>query len=243
MRTSPSRTSPRAPATQRSSSRAVLTQDWSSMVRNVRMSDLSRRVATRAWWTASGSAPMRTPGSCRMRRSTPAAMAARTTSPATGLAGRGQASTSGGPRAASPMTRTALGRARPLATSAPASFRTRTTAGSRRLGAPSRSSTSISRKAEVVCEPWRAVTSSSSTSATSRPSPSRRASRRRTVLSLATGTKAAPRRWTWTRSDSVSGMVPGSPGTSSSVRLRAGPAPSPSGSLRVQRPLSSPSTR
>ena len=39
-----------------------------------------RRVATRAWWTSSASTPVRTPGSCAMRRAVDDAIAARSTS-------------------------------------------------------------------------------------------------------------------------------------------------------------------
>ena len=63
--------------------------------RNVRRSERSRRVATRAWWTPSGSTSSRTTGSCRIRRITESAIARRTTSPAVASAPRSATAISG----------------------------------------------------------------------------------------------------------------------------------------------------
>ena len=80
--TSPSRTSPRIAAIQPSSSRSADDHSSSTSGRNVRRSERRRRVATRAWWTPSGSTSSRTTGSCRMSRITDSAIARRTMSPA-----------------------------------------------------------------------------------------------------------------------------------------------------------------
>ena len=81
-RTSASRTAPSRPAIQPSSSRRARVQAGSRSGANVRRSDRSRRVATRAWCTSSMSPPRRTPGSWRKRRATEPASEAWTTSAA-----------------------------------------------------------------------------------------------------------------------------------------------------------------
>ena len=63
--------------------------------RNVRRSERSRRVATRAWWTPSGSRSSRTIGSWRMRRMTDSAIARRTASPAVASVPRSATAISG----------------------------------------------------------------------------------------------------------------------------------------------------
>ncbi len=67
----------------------------STSERNVRRSERSRRVATRAWCTPSGSTSRRTTGSCRIKRMTESAIARRTTSPADASLPRSETGTSG----------------------------------------------------------------------------------------------------------------------------------------------------
>src|SRR5689334_20557238 len=78
--TSMSRTAPRSAPSQRSSPRNRAAKCWSRNGSNVRRSERNRRVATRAWWIASGSLPSMMPGSCSTRRAYDFAMASRTTS-------------------------------------------------------------------------------------------------------------------------------------------------------------------
>ena len=85
--TSVSRTLPSRPPSHWSSSRTGSLQSSSTTGRKVRRSDRSRRVATRIWWTSSGSSPMRTPGSWAMSFATAPATAAWAISAA--LASRG----------------------------------------------------------------------------------------------------------------------------------------------------------
>ena len=63
--TSVSRTAPSSSPSHLSSSRSASSHSGTSSGRNVRRSERSRRVATRAWCTPSGSSPSRTPGSWR----------------------------------------------------------------------------------------------------------------------------------------------------------------------------------
>ena len=143
--TSVSRTAPSSAASHRSSSRRLATQSGSSSDRNVRRSERSRRVATRAWCTCSGSSPRRTPGSWATRRCDRAGDASlRTTSAAalscvTGPGGRRRAARARGGRA--PARSSASDRDRP----APAARSRATIRSARLVGALSTSSTSSSR--------------------------------------------------------------------------------------------------
>ena len=75
-RTSVSRTAPRSCPSHCSSARSATSQSGSTTAPNVRRSDRSRRVATRAWWTPSGSIPIRTAGSRAINRAAEVATAA-----------------------------------------------------------------------------------------------------------------------------------------------------------------------
>ena len=191
--TSASRTSPSSAAIHFSSFRSAATHSSSSRRRKVRRSDRSRRVATRAWCTSSGSSPRRTPGSWRMSRFTPLATVACTSSVnvASGWTAPTRSAMSGGSVARPPRARTILetGSGSP----APAKRSRSATAPSRSFGASRVSSTSIWRNRSATRRPSSTETSSSSISASGRWSASRSSTRRRLVTSLPTGTKASLR--------------------------------------------------
>ena len=85
-RTSASRTRPSCSPSQRSSARSDSLHSESSTGRNVRRSERSRRVATRAWWTPSRSSPRRTAASLSTSLAVDLVIAAPTTSASVGHA-------------------------------------------------------------------------------------------------------------------------------------------------------------
>ncbi len=108
-RTSVSRTAPSASATPCNRSRSDPPQSGSSTSRNVRSAERTRRVATLAWWTASGSSPRRTPASWLSSRTTDVASSRRTTSATVACSSSSATSTSGGDAARGPSARTSFG--------------------------------------------------------------------------------------------------------------------------------------
>ncbi len=110
----------------------------------VRRSERSRRVATRAWCTASGSLPSRTPGSLPISRGVEVAIAAWTTSAGVDAKSSGRGGTrSGGSAARGPSARTILGTG--SGCPAPAARSRATSAATSVGGADCSSSTSSSR--------------------------------------------------------------------------------------------------
>ncbi len=218
--TSASRTLPSAAPSHLSSSRNVRTVSWLSSGRNVRRLDRRRRVATRAWCTASGSSPRRTPGSCSTRRVKLTATAAATTVASDDRLLRGGTARSGGSHAAGPRARITFGCGG--AGRAPAARSLSTTRASSPTGAPSTTSTSSSRNRSTAWPPATTVTSSSSISTHGCASPSRSSIVRRRVTKEATGTSGAERARARTRSATGSGTPPPthSPGKVISRRAR-----------------------
>ena len=158
--------------------------------RNVRRSERKRRVATRAWWTPSGSVSRRTIGSCWIRRTTEAAIARRTTSPAVAPDASSGTETSGDCEARGPSARTYFG----VGSGAPApAARNRSTIGVEQAGGVSSPiSTSSSRNLAARRRPSSTDTSSSTMSASNLPWESRSSTRRRTVLRLRLWPELAP---------------------------------------------------
>ena len=100
---------PSAPPSHFSSPTSSASHSGSRSDSKVCRSERSRRAPTRAWWTSSGSSPMRTPASWRRMRMTEAAMAARTTSPAVASSPGFSSTSSARSLARAPRARTTLG--------------------------------------------------------------------------------------------------------------------------------------
>ena len=219
MRTSRSRTGPRSFPSHASSARRASVQAGSTSVPAARSSARARRVATLAWWTASGSAPSLTPGSFVSNARYWATSRERRRSIGSSPTGSDTASACASTRASFGVP--SVGRAPALRSCFPIRPSV--------FPAPLTTSASSSANLPTVLAPSRTATSSSTTSIRSAPRVTVETWRR--VRSLATASRSAPPRSNaGSRSRRGAGTRPGPPRSSSSKR------PSAEGSFSCQRP-------